>query len=242
MNRIKQIRTEAKLTQEELANKMGTTKQYISELEKGARDIKRIRDDTMQRLCKALECTPEDIIIPTTFEYDNEGRLIVEKIYTDLRCNGYLFNISGEPFILNFGESHKIDKKTATGDLLKPAHPSKFTLTEKSDVDEIGQWLYVFLNCVPRDGFDVNVGRAITPKEFEELKEKYGLTEEKISNEFVMTIGAIYGKQYMKTITVIQIEVSSLAKSNPIEIESDLKAKGIEADNVNADRVNIRVK
>ena len=232
MNRIRQIRTEAKLTQEELANKMGTTKQYISELEKGARDIKRIRDDTMQRLCKALGCTPNDLIVATTFDYDEQGRLIVDKIYTDPRYNGYTVNISGETFLLNFGDSHAIDKNTATGELLKPI---KTAFTKKSE--EAGQHLYVFLNCVPRDGFDVKVGRAITPEELEKVKEKYKLTDKNISDKFVTNIGAIYGKKHMKTFTVVQAEVF-----DDIKLESELQAKGIEAHAVSLNRVNIRIK
>ena len=76
-NNVKKIRTAAGLTQEELATMIGSSKQYISSLERGERNINQIRADTMQRLCSALNCNSDDlIIIKSEFECDDEGKLI----------------------------------------------------------------------------------------------------------------------------------------------------------------------
>lgn len=46
---LKEARTEAKMTQEELANKVGTKKSYISRIERGLSDIQ------MSTYCKIIE-------------------------------------------------------------------------------------------------------------------------------------------------------------------------------------------
>lgn len=230
MNKLKELRTEAGLTQAELAERMGTSKQYISQLETGLRDIKQIRTDTMMRLCDVLGCTPENLIVNTTFAYDDEGRLIVDKIFTDPSYpSGYIVSIDGEYFALNFG----ITSDKPTGDLLKPI---KKAPTERAG--EIAQHHYVLLKCVPKDGFDVKVGRAITDQEFKDLKDKYGLTERDISGEFVDVIGGIYGDKYKKSFTVVQVKI----KFKAIAAESELRAKGIQAYSGAPDRLNIRIK
>lgn len=230
MNKLRELRTEAGLTQAELAERMGTSKQYISQLETGLRDIKQIRTDTMMRLCDVLGCTPDTLIVNTTFSYDDEGRLIVDKIFTDPSySNCYIVSIDGEFFTLSFG----ITSDKPTGDFLKPI---KKAPTEKAD--EIAQHHYVLLKCVPKDGFDVKVGRAITDQEFKDLKDKYGLTERDISGEFVDVIGGIYGDKYKKSFTVVQVEI----KFKAIAAESELRAKGIQAYSGAPDRLNIRIK
>lgn len=236
MNKLKELRTEAGLTQAELAERMGTSKQYISQLETGLRDIKQIRTDTMMRLCDVLRCTPEDLIVNTTFNYDDEGRLIVDKIFTDPSyASGYIVSIDGEYFALNSGALYTIGVTSdkPTGDLLKPI---KKAPTEKAD--EIAQHHYVLLNCVPKDGFDLGIGRAITAQEFKAFKDKYNLTESDISDEFVVVKGSFYGKKYEKSFTVVQVKIAL----NAIPAETELQTKGIEAYSGAPERVNIRIK
>ena len=64
---LKSIRESRGLTQEELAHMIGNSKQAISRLETGSRNIRRVRDETMKKLCSALNCTEADIINENTF-------------------------------------------------------------------------------------------------------------------------------------------------------------------------------
>lgn len=59
MNRIKEIREAAGLTQEELAEKVGTTGNHIWRLESGGT---KLTHEWMTRLAEALACTPADLI------------------------------------------------------------------------------------------------------------------------------------------------------------------------------------
>ena len=61
-NNLKELRQQMGLTQQELANLIGTQKQYISNLETGIRNLDGIRSETLQKLCSALNCTPEDFV------------------------------------------------------------------------------------------------------------------------------------------------------------------------------------
>ncbi len=59
-NRIRDLRTQRDLSQEGLADLVGTTKAQISKLEKGQR---RLTDDWMRRLAPALGVAPADLML-----------------------------------------------------------------------------------------------------------------------------------------------------------------------------------
>ena len=59
MNRIREIRDAAGMTQEELAEKVGTTANHIWRLETGRTNL---THEWMSRLAEALNCTPADLI------------------------------------------------------------------------------------------------------------------------------------------------------------------------------------
>ena len=83
------------------------------------------------------------------------------------------------------------------------------------------------------------MGRAITEDEFLELKKRFNLNESNTTSEFETSKGSFYGKSATKYYTTIQIKVDS---DKAIQLEYELRNKGIEADNSNIGLVNIRVR
>jgi hypothetical protein len=95
---------------------------------------------------------------------------------------------------------------------------------------------FVLAGMIPRNGFDVDLGRPITAEEFRELCEKNKLTDEDVSEEFDSKVGELYGK-YAKSIKNIQIKVQ---EDKAIPLENELRNKGIEAESIAPGTVNIR--
>ena len=94
--------------------------------------------------------------------------------------------------------------------------------------------------CEPRTGFKrKELMRAITDDEFNELKNRFSLTEDDISEEFEETNNSMLGPKYEVKFTVKQIRVPAQAA---ISLEGELGNKGIEAFSANAGRLNIRVR
>lgn len=56
---IKEWRTHRGYTQQELADALGVTKGYISELERG---VKRYNQDVLEGVAKVLRCQPVDVL------------------------------------------------------------------------------------------------------------------------------------------------------------------------------------
>ena len=75
-------------------------------------------------------------------------------------------------------------------------------------------------------------------EEFDELKQKFNLTEDDISEPFEFKKGAIFGEKYEIKYTCLQIQLDN---KDAMEMEQKLKEKGIEAANIAADRLNIRI-
>ena len=235
-NNLKEIRTNVGLTQEQLAGMVGTTKQYISMLESGNRDISKVRMEIVEKICGILGCRLDDILTTVEFELDEEGKLIIDNPYLDNRFpNNYIVEICNNYFIApnSIIYKNRIEGKNIS-DMLKPMYGrlEKYAM-------EMGDYMYVFLGCVPRKGFNVKLGRAITENEFLELKERFNLNESNTTSEFETSKGSFYGKSATKYYTAIQIKVDS---DKAIPLEYELSNKGIEADNCNVGLVNIRVK
>ena len=237
INKLKDKRTEVGLTQEQLAQMIGSSKQYISQLENGDRDIRRLRQDTIQRICAALNCDTDDLIVLAKFEYDSENRLIVDNLWYDPALpNNRIIEIDGDYFIApTFYTFLDNSSKPITKEQLRPML-KKLSVASK----KLPQHNYLMFGCVPRGGFKVEIGRAITDEDLSNLIREYNLSEDDISGEFIDTKGGIYGDSAKVSFTAIQIKVPSGATA--ISIENKLRDKGIEVANITSGRINIRVR
>lgn len=233
-NNVKEIRTQAGMTQEQLAESIGTSKAYISQLENGARNIDTIRQSTMSKLCAALNCSPENLIVPIEFEYDEDGKLIIDSAWHDPHFpTGYVLLIDGDAFLLPMGRNYNSGE-----DAVKIMRPLKFYTKDDKHTSKVRNYEYPFIPCVPRNGFEIKLGRAITSEELNRIREEYHITDDDISGEFETVKGKLYGK-YAKTYTCVQVRVNN---SKAISLEERLMKIGIEAANIAPGRVNIRVK
>ena len=233
-NNLREVRTQAGMTQEQLAESIGTSKAYISQLENGARNIDTIRQSTMSKLCAALNCSPENLIVPIEFEYDEDGKLIIDSAWHDPHFpTGYVLLIDGDAFLLPMGRNYNSGE-----DAVKIMRPLKFYTKDDKHTSKVRNYEYPFIPCVPRNGFEIKLGRAITSEELNRIREEYHITDDDISGEFETVKGKLYGK-YAKTYTCVQVRVDD---SKAISLEERLLKMGIEAGNIAPGRVNIRVK
>jgi len=162
------------------------------------------------------------------FEYEN-NLLIVDELYFDPRYpNNPVVRIRENYYMLPGGTQKPIPENKLKTFKTKPAEKSR--KAEKA-------FEFFMQHTMPRKGFEVTVGRAATPEEFEEIVEKYGLGEEDISKEFEDTLGGIYGEKYQQTIKSRQVRVPDM---EAIGLEQELREKGIQAGNGSPGRVNIR--
>lgn len=232
-NNLREVRTQAGMTQEQLAESIGTSKEYISQLENGARNIDTIRQSTMSKLCAALNCSPENLIVPIEFEYDEDGKLIIDSAWHDPHFpTGYVLLIDGDAFLLPMGRNYNSGE-----DAVKIMRPLKFYTKDDKHTSKVRNYEYPFIPCVPRNGFEIKLGRAITSEELNRIREEYHITDDDISGEFETVKGKLYGK-YAKTYTCVQVRVNN---SKAISLEERLMKIGIEAANIAPGRVNIRV-
>lgn len=72
--RIRQMRKKANISQEELAKRVGTTKQGISKIECGK--TKFIKDDMLKRFAHTLNCTPDYLLNLSDKELINRENMI----------------------------------------------------------------------------------------------------------------------------------------------------------------------
>lgn len=109
---------------------------------------------------------------------------------------------------------------------------------EHAKKDKFKDHDYPINHLKKKSGYTIELGRQINKKEFDDLKKSLNLTEEDISKPFQAEKGTIYGEEYAKKYTCIQICVKT---ANAIDIEEKLRKKGIEAASIAPGRINIRI-
>lgn len=162
------------------------------------------------------------------FEYKNDLLIVDELIYDPAYPTDVVIRIDGEYYMINTAEARNRPIKN-----IRPYKKPVCNNWYRGTYD----WQFLSNGLIPRDGFKVNIGRAITAEELREIVERYGLTDAEISKEFDDMIGGIYGEEFAKTFKAIQVKVPA---NEAISLEDELKAKGIQAGNVAPGRVNIR--
>lgn len=160
-------------------------------------------------------------------EYEN-NLLIVDKItYDPALPTQVIVKIEDECYMIHREQTTKPIKA-------ENLHPYKKAID--ANWHKARGYEYLMVGMMPRGGFDVEVGRPITAEELKDLCEQYNLTSEDISEEFLTTIGEIYGKKYAKTFSAIQINLPS---EKAIDVETKLRESGVEAGSGSPNRVNI---
>lgn len=230
-NKIKEVRQQRGLTQVRLAEMMGTSKSYISQLENGERDLTQIRAITMTNLCNALNCSADDLFIKSKIEYNSDGFLVVDKMYIDSRLsNQYVVKIKDDLYLLPYNNYLSAKPGDDLRPMVAPLSPK---------CEELPDYVMATHKCAPRDGFKIELLRAITPDELKALKAEYNLSNYDVSGEFVDTKGAFFGKSAVVNYTAIQIK---LGVADAITVKDNLRNQGIEANNIGAGIINIRIK
>ena len=222
---LKEIRLAAGLTQEELAQKVGTSKGNISKYETGERSLKMARAETLRKLAEACGVTVEQLFDEPKFDYSGfRGALMVDAIYFDPQGHGYLIRIDDAYYVCPF-RLNTMDKPPQKQDL-------RMSLKSYGDLEEVPDYVYMMCFCERKSGYEVKIGRAITSEELEELH----ISPEDMTEPFMDTKGDIYGPKYRKEFKVVQVKCNFA-----LALERELKDKGIEAASTSAGRINIRI-
>lgn len=161
----------------------------------------------------------------------NKENLIVDAAY---EANEYPGNV----IVKVDSEYYLVPTLNRTSNDLSSFRKFKKEAIKNKTLVEIPRYRYTTLELEKREGHNIPIGRAITEKELDELKEELHLTDDDISEPFEETIGALYGEKSKKTFKCIQIKVEEVYG---VQIEEKLKKKGIQAANVSAGRLNIRI-
>lgn len=234
-NRLKELRMASGLTQQAIADKIGTTKGNISKWETGERELMAARGITLHKIADVLGCTIEDLLGADrneSFEYNPEGKLIVDGAWLDPRYPEKPIVQIGEKF---FFYNPPYEVTSPRENQFKPIVTGPGT-----SAVEMTCWCYATYKLEPRRGYKLSpLGGCITPDEMQEIKKKYDLSDDDISRPFNTTLYKFYGKKYEKTIRCIQVRCKT--SQGALKLERELREKDIWASNGSLGRCDIRV-
>ena len=95
-----------------------------------------------------------------------------------------------------------------------PLNQQLIQVRRHCEFKDLGNTIYMINNCVPRQGFNIEVGREITPSEMQSIREEYNTLDDDISDEFIEIKGDVFGDKYKKTYTCVQIKVAEVLHLN----------------------------
>lgn len=161
------------------------------------------------------------------------NNLIVNKCWDIKMANDFLIEINGEYYLIKWN-CGKVNSNS-----MRKVASQEWAKQRAKHADEIVEYMYPLMGLEKKDGYDVEIGRAITEQEFAELKERLDLSEDKISEPFTNSVGSIFGEKWKKTFSAVQIVVPV---SKSLAIEEELKKNGIESFCGSPGRVSVRIK
>lgn len=161
------------------------------------------------------------------------NNLIVDKCWDIKMANDYLVKIDKEYYLI------KCNHRKVNSDTMRKVASQEWAKQRVKYASEIPEYMYPFMGLEKKNGYNIQIGRAITEKEFTELKEQLELSEDKITEPFEDSTGKIYGEKWEKIFTSVQIVVPA---AKALAIEEKLKKNGIEAFCGAPGRVSIRIK
>lgn len=234
---IARKRKERGLTQAQLAEMLGCHSKDISEWESGKRQP---RADYMVKIATALGCTVDDIVFDGGFQYDDRGRLIVDRVVFSFKYVRWVMQVNGKWYLPT-----KDSFYSSGVDFSKTLKVMPYFVESNETCKEDGfPGMEVMLSCPisPREIPDgrLKIGRAISPKELEELCKKYSITDDNISKEYETARYQIYGKDNIVCFTAKQFCIGDPV--NAITEENRLRGIGVEASVASAGFIEIRIK
>ena len=117
-------------------------------------------------------------------------RLVVDHAYTSQAYpNNIIVEVDGEYYLIP-------SRERTNNELSSFRKISKAAIEDNSE--ELPNYRYILKNLEKRSGYDITIGRAISKREFDELKTKWSLTAEDISEPFEYELGGIYGEKYLQ--------------------------------------------
>lgn len=155
-------------------------------------------------------------------------RMVVDCAWHVSSQTHVLVSVDGEYYLIQSnGSSCKNCKKVV----------KQWAVAAIKNGNKLQDYEYVVYGLEKKDGYDVKIKREMTEEEFLELKERFGITEDQVSDPFETTVGDIYG-DYRKTYMCKQI---ALKATQAIMLEEELTKKGIQASACAPGRLNIRI-
>lgn len=162
----------------------------------------------------------------------NNNNLIVEKCWS-IGANDFMIKTNGEYYLIAW------DYGKVNPDEMRKVASQDWAQQRAKRVDELPEYMYPIMGLAKESGYNVQVGRAITEQELEELKERLNLSDDAVSAPFEDSVGKSYGKEWTKTFSAVQIAVPL---GEALLLEDELKKNGVEAFCGAPGRVNIRIK
>lgn len=240
-NRINELRTAMGLTQEQVASKIGMTRQYVSELETGRRNIYNLQSQTIKKLSEALECNAEDLYydFKKDFEFDlfnGKKRLIVDEVYLHWKNGLYVIEI-GDMYFKVFD----IDLKNVGmmgdkhfEDVIIPYEDDSIKL-RKEKLTPVMPSFFMFYRIARRK--PISEKRAMTHEEIEDFKQKYQPIS--VTDKFYIKSNISLDEGWY-----IQMKIYNDPMENDdstIQVEREYRKKGISILAISPCAVQIRV-
>lgn len=232
---IARKRKERGLTQAQLAEILGCHSKDVSEWESGKRQP---RADYMIKIADALGCTIEDIVLGGRLEYDERGRLIVDRVIFSFKFGKWIFQI-GSKWYMPVREGIYSSGMDLAKEMKAMPYFVESNDTRKEDGFP-GPAVMLSLPISPREIPDgkLSIGRSITKKELSELRAKYNIGDDDISGRYDTYKYRMYGKN-ARQFRAMQIRIGDAVKA--IQEKDRLEKMGIEASVITVGIIEVRV-
>lgn len=126
------------------------------------------------------------------------NNLVVEKCWDVNMRDDFLIEIAGEYYLISWhcGKINPEKKRKVTSQEWASQRAKRAT--------EIQEYMYPLMGLEKRNGYNLQIGRAITEQEFAGLKEELNLSEEQISEPFEDVAGKYMARNGQRSLLLFR--------------------------------------
>lgn len=238
MNRVKELRKKMGFSQETLGKLIGSNKSYISDIETNKRLLLGLRQETLAKLAKALNCRCYELFVELEVE---DGRILVDGIFYNPQLQLMMYRYKDFYFVFQRDLHYKMSLEQILDRVVFIRNGKEIAANQKNEIKWLQNYACVPVSPVSAEWFKEykNEKRFMRKEELEEFLSEFNLSHDCVTEIYGRKSNSFFGiKKMGHYAKYIQIKINDMSM---LEKKEYLDGMNIDSMVVGVDSLEIRV-
>lgn len=238
MNRVKELRKKMGFSQETLGKLIGSNKSYISDIETNKRLLLGLRQETLAKLAKALNCRYYELFVELEVE---DGRILVDGIFYNPQLQLMMYRYKDFYFVFQRDLHYKMSLEQILDRVVFIRNGKEIAANQKNEIKWLQNYACVPVSPVSAEWFKEykNEKRFMRKEELEEFLSEFNLSHDCVTEIYGRKSNSFFGIKKMGHFArYVQIKMDDMSM---FEKKVFFDRRNIDCGVVGVDNLEVRV-